>query len=221
MAILTCDNLSFGYEGRALVRPLSFSVNAGDYLCIVGENGSGKSTLMRTILGLQRREIGYLPQQTRVQRDFPASVREIVLSGCQGRLGRRAFYGPEEKRRADEAMEKLGIAALSSRCYRELYGGQQQRVLLARALCATEKLLLLDEPVAGLDPMATEEMYRLIEGLNREGTTLIMISHDMHYALGHASHILQIGSDWFYGRKADYLRSAVGRNYLRGGREER
>ena len=235
MAILTCDNLSFGYEGRALVRPLSFSVNAGDYLCIVGENGSGKSTLMRTILGLQppiggkvslseglqRREIGYLPQQTRVQRDFPASVREIVLSGCQGRLGRRAFYGPEEKRRADEAMEKLGIAALSKRCYRELSGGQQQRVLLARALCATEKLLLLDEPVAGLDPMATEEMYRLIEGLNREGTTLIMISHDMHYALGHASHILQIGSDWFYGRKADYLRSAVGRNYLRGGREER
>ena len=235
MALITCENLSFGYEGRALLRSMSFSVEAGNYLCIVGENGSGKSTLMRTILGLQpplsgkvvlgdglsRREIGYLPQQTLVQRDFPASVREIVLSGCQGRLGLRPFYGLEEKRRAAEAMEKLGITELENRCYRELSGGQQQRVLLARAVCATEKLLLLDEPVAGLDPLATEEMYRLIETLNKEGTTIIMISHDMHYALGDASHILQIGSDWFYGRKADYLRSAVGRNYLRGGREAR
>ena len=235
MAILSCDNLTFGYEGKALIRSLSFAVQAGDYLCIVGENGSGKSTLMRTLLGLQppisgrvilgeglrQNEIGYLPQQTHVQRDFPASVREIVLSGCQGRLGLRPFYGQAEKRRAGEAMEKLGIAALAGRCYRELSGGQQQRVLLARALCATEKLLLLDEPVAGLDPLASEEMYRLVERLNQEGTTLIMISHDMHYALGHASHILQIGSDWFYGSKADYLRSAVGRNYLRGGREAR
>ena len=235
MAILTCDNLSFGYEGKALIRSLSFSVNAGDYLCIVGENGSGKSTLMRTILGLQapisgkvilgdglkQTEIGYLPQQTHVQRDFPASVREIVLSGCQGRLGLRPFYGEAEKRRADEAMDKLGIAELSRRCYRELSGGQQQRVLLARALCATQKLLLLDEPVAGLDPMATEDMYRTIEALNKEGITLVMISHDMHYALGHASHILQIGRDWFFGSKADYLRSNVGRNYLRGGRGER
>ncbi len=235
MAILTCDNLSFGYEGKALIRSLSFSVQPGDYLCIVGENGSGKSTLMRTILGLQtplsgkvilgeglkRTEIGYLPQQTHVQRDFPASVREIVLSGCQGRLGLRPFYGAEEKRRAAQAMEKLGITELAQRCFRELSGGQQQRVLLARALCATEKLLLLDEPVAGLDPLATEEMYRTIETLNREGTTLVMISHDMHYALGHASHILQIGSDWFFGRKADYLRSSVGRNYLRRERGER
>ena len=209
MALITCENLSFGYEGRALLRSMSFSVEAGNYLCIVLGDG------------LSRREIGYLPQQTLVQRDFPASVREIVLSGCQGRLGLRPFYGLEEKRRAAEAMEKLGITELENRCYRELSGGQQQRVLLARAVCATEKLLLLDEPVAGLDPLATEEMYRLIETLNKEGTTIIMISHDMHYALGHASHILQIGSDWFYGRKADYLRSAVGRNYLRGGREAR
>ena len=148
-------------------------------------------------------------------------MREIVLSGCQGRLGLRPFYGEAEKRRADEAMDKLGIAELSRRCYRELSGGQQQRVLLARALCATQKLLLLDEPVAGLDPMATEDMYRTIEALNKEGITLVMISHDMHYALGHASHILQIGRDWFFGSKADYLRSNVGRNYLRGGRGER
>ena len=235
MALLTCENLSLGYEGREIVHGLHFEVNAGDYLCIVGENGSGKSTLMKTILGLQpplggkvktgdglaRNEIGYLPQQTVVQRDFPASVREIVLSGCGGRMGLRPYYNKAEKQLAKDNIEKMGLTPLSKRCYRELSGGQQQRVLLARALCATEKLLLLDEPVAGLDPMATEEMYRLIEQLNKEGTTLIMISHDMHYALGHARHILQIGSDWFYGSKADYLRSAVGRNYLRGKREER
>ena len=234
MALIRCEELSFGYEGKALLRKLSFSVSQGDYLCIVGENGSGKSTLMRTILGLQspisgkvllgdglrQNEIGYLPQQTNVQRDFPASVREIVLSGCQGRLGLRPFYCSSEKRRAEEAMDKLAIAELANRCYRELSGGQQQRVLLARALCATEKLLLLDEPVSGLDPLASEEMYRTIEGLNRDGTTIIMISHDMHYALGHASHILQIGRDWFFGKKADYLRSDIGRNYLRGRRDE-
>ena len=224
---------SFGETG--VLKGVSMRVSRGEVVAIIGRSGSGKSTLMRTILGLQppisgevilgeglkQTEIGYLPQQTHVQRDFPASVREIVLSGCQGRLGLRPFYGAEEKSRAAEAMERLGIAELERRCYRELSGGQQQRVLLARALCATEKLLLLDEPVAGLDPIATEEMYRQIEALNKEGTTIIMISHDMHYALGHASHILQIGSDWFYGSKADYLRSAMGRNYLRGGRRER
>ncbi len=230
---LVCDNLTLGYGDRLLLRDLSFTVREGDYLCIVGENGSGKSTLMRTLLrlqpplagkvtlsgGLRATEIGYLPQQTDIQRDFPASVREIVLSGCQGRLGRRPFYGREEKRLAEESMGKLGVAELARRCYRELSGGQQQRVLLARALCATRKLLLLDEPVSGLDPRATSEMYALIEGLNREGITVIMISHDMHYALRRASHILQIGQDWFYGSKADYLRSPVGRNYLRAGRE--
>ena len=229
MAILSCENLSFGYEGRALIRPLSFSVNAGDYLCIVGENGSGKTTLMRTILGLQppiggkvilgdglrRMEIGYLPQQTRVQRDFPASVREIVLSGCQGRLGMRAFYGAEEKKRADEAMEKLGVTALAKRCYRELSGGQQQRVLLARALCAADRLLLLDEPVAGLDPMATQELYNLISELNRGGMTILMISHDMNAALRYASHILHVGGASFFGTKDDYLKAGGARRYLR------
>ena len=230
---LVCEGLSLGYDNTLLLRDLSFTVREGDYLCVVGENGSGKSTLMRTLLhlqpplagrvtlegGLKASEIGYLPQQTDIQRDFPASVREIVLSGCQARLGARPFYGREEKKLADESMEKLGIAPLARRCYRELSGGQQQRVLLARALCATRKLLLLDEPVSGLDPRATAEMYELIEGLNREGITIIMISHDMHYALRRASHILQIGRDWFYGSKADYLRSPVGRHYLRAGRE--
>ena len=182
MALLKCSDLSLGYDGREVVSGLNFEVNTGDYLCIVGENGSGKSTLMRTILGLQsplsgkiltgdglrQNEIGYLPQQTVVQRDFPASVWEIVLSGCGGRMGMRPFYGKEEKRIARENVEKMGLSGLVHRCYRELSGGQQQRVLLARALCATRKMLLLDEPVSGLDPKVTAEMYRLIADLNGE-----------------------------------------------------
>ena len=185
MAQLTCQNLRVGYDGKSVLQDLSFDVFAGDYLCIVGENGSGKSTLMKTILGLQppisgriltgdglrKNEIGYLPQQTVVQKDFPASVREIVLSGCQGRCGSRPFYNKEEKQLAEENIRKMQIDKLSKRCYRELSDGQQQRVLLARALCATQKMLLLDEPVSGLDPKVTAEMYRLIDELNhRDGT---------------------------------------------------
>ena len=171
MAQLTCKNLTLGYDNRAIQEDLNFSIDAGDYLCIVGENGSGKSTLMKTLLhlqppisgtielgdGLKKNEIGYLPQQTLVQRDFPASVREIVLSGCQSRCGLRPFYNKEEKRVAQKAMEKMMIQDLADHCYRELSGGQQQRVLLARALCAAQKILLLDEPVSGLDPRVTAE----------------------------------------------------------------
>ena len=225
MAQLSCEKLSLGYEGHEIVGDLTFSVNAGDYLCIVGENGSGKSTLMKTILGLRapmggeirvgdglrRNEIGYLPQQTAVQRDFPASVREIVLSGCQGRAGLRPFYNRAEKKLAADNMEKLGLTALSGRCYRDLSGGQQQRVLLARALCATRKLLLLDEPVSGLDPKVTAEFYRLIERLNADdGITVIMISHDVSAALRYASHILHIGERVFFGTRDEYLKSAKG-----------
>ncbi len=224
MSIITCQNLSLGYDGREIVHDLSFEVHTGDYLCIIGENGSGKSTLMRTLLGLQqplggsvltgdglgRREIGYLPQQTQVQRDFPASVWEVVLSGCQAR-SRRIFYGAEDKRLARENIDRLGISPLTRRCYRELSGGQQQRVLLARALCSTRKLLLLDEPVSGLDPKATEDLYRLIEALNGEGVTIIMISHDIAAAVQYASHILHIGDRIFSGTKQAYLQSAVGR----------
>ena len=214
MAQLTCQNLCVGYDGKPVLQGLNFEVFAGDYLCIVGENGSGKSTLMKTILGLQppisgriltgdglrKNEIGYLPQQTVVQKDFPASVREIVLSGCQGRCGSRPFYNKEEKQLAAEAMEKMQITQLARRCYRELSGGQQQRVLLARALCATQKMLLLDEPVSGLDPKVTAEMYTLIEKLNREdGITVIMISHDVAAAVRYASHILHTGK-----RNADH-----------------
>ena len=231
MAQLTCQNLSVGYDGRPVLQGLNFDVFAGDYLCIVGENGSGKSTLMKTILGLQasisgtiltgdglrKNEIGYLPQQTQVQKDFPASVREIVLSGCQGRCGNRPFYGKDEKRLAADAMEKMRITGLAGRCYRELSGGQQQRVLLARALCATRKMLLLDEPVSGLDPKVTAEMYELIEALNREdGITVIMISHDLSAALRYASHILHIGDSVFFGTMADYLQSPQGKLFDSG-----
>ena len=235
MAQLTCQNLTVGYDGRAVLQGLHFEVNAGNYLCIVGENGSGKSTLMKTILGLQapisgtiltgdglrKNEIGYLPQQTQVQKDFPASAREIVLSGCQGRCGSRPFYSKEEKGLAEENIRKMGIGSLAKRCYRELSGGQQQRVLLARALCATRKMLLLDEPVSGLDPRVTAEMYGLIERLNREeGITVMMISHDISAALRYASHILHIGDSVFFGTKADYLQSPQGKVFDSGKGDE-
>ncbi|MGN0306714.1 MAG: metal ABC transporter ATP-binding protein [Lachnospiraceae bacterium] len=237
MALLTIQNLSLGYDSHAIVENLNFSVNSGDYLCIVGENGSGKTTLMKTLLrlqepisgqilvgdGLKINEIGYLPQQTVVQRDFPASVREIVLSGCQGRCGLRPFYNREEKKLAEENIERMGLTELANRCYRELSGGQQQRVLLARALCATRKVLLLDEPVSGLDPKVTAEMYDLISRLNQEGVTIIMISHDVSAAVRFASHILHIGSTVFFGTKEEYLESTAGRFFLmqqKGGEEK-
>ena len=223
MAQIKCKELCLGYDGRELVHDLNFEVSAGDYLCIVGENGSGKSTLMRTLLGLQpplsgsvetgdelkKNEIGYLPQQTVVQKDFPATVKEIVISGCQGRCGARPFYNKEEKRLAAENMEKMGITNLAGRCYRELSGGQQQRVLLARALCATQKILLLDEPVSGLDPKVTAEMYSLIEQLNKSGITVIMISHDIEAALRYSTHILHIGKTVFFGTTAEYTSTEV------------
>ena len=228
MAQITCKNLTLGYENRAIQENLNFSINAGDYLCIVGENGSGKSTLMKTLLhlqppisgtielgdGLHKNEIGYLPQQTLVQRDFPASVKEIVLSGCQGRCGWRPFYNKEDKEIARKAMEKMMIQDLQDRCYRELSGGQQQRVLLARALCAAKKILLLDEPVSGLDPKVTAEMYQLIEDLNKKDEiTIIMISHDIEAAVRYATHILHIGEHCFFGNKKQYLESSLGRHF--------
>lgn len=233
MPQIICKNASLGYDGKAITHGLNFTVNAGDYLCIVGENGAGKSTLIKTVLGLnppisgeisfsdglKQNEIGYLPQQTPVQRDFPASVSEIVLSGCLGRSGLRPFYTKEQKKLAVDSMEKMNITSLSRRCYRELSGGQQQRVLLARALCATSKLLLLDEPVAGLDPKATREMYELIASLNRTGITVIMVSHDIASAVKYATHILHIGSvPKFFGTKEDYIKTDEGRMFLSEGR---
>jgi zinc transport system ATP-binding protein len=212
-----------------VVSHLSFTVNAGDYLCIIGENGSGKTTLMRTLLkliepisgtietgeGLSAREIGYLPQKTAVQSDFPASVQEIVLSGCLGH-SRGFFYTKEEKELAEQNMERAGILNLKNRCFRELSGGLQQRTLLARALCASGRILLLDEPVSGLDPQAMEDMYALLNRLNREGMTIMMISHDLGQAMNAASHVLRIGDPLFFGTKEEYLNSGV----LKPGREE-
>lgn len=237
MALLKCIDLTLGYEGNAVVSNLNFEINGGDYLCIVGENGSGKTTLMKTLLGLQspisgkietgdglrRNEIGYLPQQTVVQRDFPASVWEIVLSGNLSSGGFKPFYSKEEKERARENIKKMGIEELTKRCYRELSGGQQQRVLLARALCATKKLLLLDEPVSGLDPKVTLEMYSLIKELNAQGITVIMISHDVSAAIKYASHILHISHDVFFGTKEEYLFSDKGKMFVdarEGGRND-
>lgn len=227
MALITVTNLTVGYENQPVVRDLNFQVERGDYLCIVGENGSGKTTLMKTLLHLQpplageirmgdgmANEIGYLPQQTVVQRDFPASVSEIVLSGLQARMGLRPFYTAKEREIARRNMERMEIAELAEHPYRALSGGQQQRVLLARALCAAREVLLLDEPVSGLDPRVTAQMYQLIQSLNEEGITIIMISHDIAAASRYASHILHIGEHLFFGTREEYLRSEIGKYFL-------
>lgn len=229
MAIVSCKNVSLSYENKIVMTNLSFDIKKGEYLCIAGENGSGKSTLIKAILslkainegeilfsdGLRRKEIGYLPQQTRVQKDFPASVWEIVLSGCLNRQRILPFFTADDKKRAAENMEKLGIMNLKKECYRELSGGQQQRVLLARALCSTEKLLLLDEPMSGLDPLVTQEMYELISDLNKSGITIIMVTHDLQSAIKYATHILHLqGGKYYFGKTKEYIHSEIGRKFL-------
>lgn len=234
MALLTCQDVTLGYDSTKIVEHLSFQIHKGDYLCVVGENGSGKSTLMKTCLGLlppisgnlilgdglKATEIGYLPQQTAIQKDFPASCWEIVLSGCLNRCGLHPFYGKNEKRLAAENMKKLGITHLSNCCYSELSGGQQQRVLLARALCATGKMLLLDEPVAGLDPKMTAEMYEIVEQLNYEGITIMMVSHDIAAVVQYATYILHFGDQsLFWGTKEEYLHSTFASHLLSSNQE--
>ncbi len=229
MSLIEVNNLTVGYDNEVVASGISFHVNEGDYLCIVGENGSGKSTLMKTLLhlqkplsgeiifgdGMKRGEIGYLPQQTLVQKDFPASVKEIVLSGCQAKCGMRPFYNKEEKALALQNMRRMGIEDLANRSYRDLSGGQQQRVLLARALCAAGKVLLLDEPVAGLDPKVTAEMYERIEKLNKEGVAIIMVSHDIAAAVRYADYILHMGERIFYTTKEKYMESEEGSFFIR------
>lgn len=233
MAQITCKDLSFAYDGETVLSDINFSIDAGAYLCIVGENGSGKSTLMRGILGLKHpskgeiifddlkpTEIGYLPQQTQIQRDFPASVSEVVLSGRLNSMRGRMFCNAEDKAAAAANMERLGIEDIADRCYLELSGGQQQRVLLARAMCATKKLLLLDEPVTGLDPVAANEMYNLIKLVNLcDNTSVIMISHDIHAAVRYATHILHLGhSQLFFGTTEQYRESDLARRFVGGPR---
>ncbi len=226
--ILETKELCKQYHKQTVLKNINMRIPKGCVYGLLGANGAGKSTLMKTILGLlpplagkiltgdhlKQTEIGYLPQQTEVQRDFPASVAEIVLSGCQGRMGLRPFYGAKEKELTEKNMDRMRIREFSKRCYRELSGGQQQRVLLARALCATQKCLLLDEPVSGLDPKVTAEMYATIEELNKEGTTIIMISHDISAAVRYASHILHISQNIFFGTREEYLKSPAGRIFL-------
>ena len=230
MALIQCDEISIAYEGQTVVRDLSFQIEQGDYLCIVGENGSGKSTLVKSLLGLKppfkgqillgdglkQDEIGYLPQQTVVQKDFPASVYEVVLSGRLNSRGWRPFYSAADKKAARENMELLGIREMEHQCFRDLSGGQKQRVLLARALCATKKLLLLDEPVTGLDPLVTAEFYQLIEKINKEAKiAVVMVSHDIESTIQYASHILHLQeSALFYGTAQEYQNSTVGKRFL-------
>ena len=232
MALITCQDAAFAYEGETVIRGLNFEVHSGDYICVVGENGSGKSTLIKGLLrlkmpqsgvitigdGLLANEIGYLPQQTAAQKDFPASAYEVVLSGRLGSRGIQPFYSKADKMAAIDNMASLGIEKLKGSCYRELSGGQQQRVLLARALCATKKVLLLDEPVAGLDPMATRDLYSLIEKINHDtGITVIMVSHDIHSAVKYASHILHLkNTQLFFGKTEDYIQTGVGRGFVGG-----
>ena len=226
--LIICRDVAIAYDGLTAAEGISFSVFEGDYICITGENGSGKSTLLKGILGLHplrsgkieypditKKEIGYLPQQTSVQRDFPASVYEVVISGCLGKRGLRPYYNESEKALALSNMERLGISSLKNRSYRELSGGQQQRVMLARALCASEKMLLLDEPLTGLDPVVTAELYAIIKKLNDDGVTIIMVSHDAIGAVREAKKILHLETSMkFFGTVDEYLTSDIGKRFL-------
>jgi zinc transport system ATP-binding protein len=228
--IITCQNAAFGYDGYAVIEGLNFTVESGDYLCIVGKNGSGKSTLIKGMLCLlnpiqgeivfcnrfKRDTVGYLPQQTAAKKDFPAGVFEIVLSGSLGSMGFRPFYSAKEKRLARENMDRLGIGDLKERCFSELSGGQQRRVLIGRALCASHGLLVLDEPAAGLDPPAAAELYTLLQKINREtGVTIIMVSHDIEAVEKYATKILHLqGKQYFFGNCREYIHSDMGKQFL-------
>ncbi|GHV19956.1 metal ABC transporter ATP-binding protein [Spirochaetia bacterium] len=234
--IITCQNTAFGYDGYTVINGLNFIVNTGDYLCIVGKNGSGKSTLIKGMLcllnplqgkitfcnGFKKEDIGYLSQQTAVKKDFPAGVFEIVLSGSVGGMGLRPFYSAKEKRLALENMDRLGIAGLKECSFSELSGGQQRRVLIGRALCASHSLLVLDEPAAGLDPLATAELYTLLQKINREiGITIIMVSHDIEAAKKYATKILHVqNKQCFFGHTKEYLNSTIGKQFSGTEKEE-
>ena len=232
--LLKCEHVGFGYENQDAVLDVNLEVNEGDYICIVGENGSGKSTLMKGILGLlkptsgkieysedlKKAGIGYLPQQTDAQKDFPATVFEVVISGCLGKRGSRPFYSIKEKKEARANLNRLGISELESSCFRELSGGQKQRVLIARALCATDKLLILDEPITGLDPSAIQDFYQLVKKLNKEeNVAILMVSHDMANIVHQADKILQLRQKpLFWGPMKEYVKSEIAHSFL--GREE-
>lgn len=233
MPLITCENVSLGYEGLTVAKDINFSINRGDYLSIIGRNGSGKSTLLKALLrlktpekgkitygeGLRQTDIGYLAQQTPVQKDFPASVFEVVLSGCVKSRG--PFYSPEDKKKAVDKMELLGIEDIKNKCFRELSGGQRQRALLARAMCAADKILFLDEPVTGLDPVVTTELFNIINEMHKNGMTIVMVSHDVHCAVKYSGRILHMnGGVLFDGTAEEYKTSAAGAEFIGGHRHD-
>ena len=201
---IICEGLAVGYSGKPLCNGFDLEINNGDYICIVGENGAGKSTLIKTLVGLipaisgkvllrgdiDKSDIGYLPQQREMQKDFPASVWEVVLSGCLDRLGFKPFYGHKERKLASAAIRELDLEDIKNESFRELSGGQRQRVLLARAIAGSKKVLVLDEPITGLDPVAAAHLYQLLNRVNQNGTTIITISHDISKALSAANKLL-------------------------------
>lgn len=232
MAQLRCENISVGYEDGIVVSDVSFELNRGDYVCIVGENGAGKSSLLKGILGLakiqggkleygdgmSRADVGYLPQQKDYHKNFPATVKEVVMSGFLNKMGLRPYYNRAEKAKAMEILSDFGMADYVRASFGSLSGGQKQRVLLARAMCATDKLLLLDEPTTGLDPVATEELYELLKRLNREKkTTILMVSHDLNKAVSDAGLILHVNKRsgcGYFGPADKYLDSEAARHFL-------
>ncbi len=235
MALLTCRNASFGYDGEVVLSGIDFTLYGGEYMCILGENGAGKSTLVKGILGLisptageiefgeglRACEVGYLPQQTQVHKSFPASVLEVVLSGRINSMGMRPFYNRKDREDALKKLELMGMKGTERRSFQELSGGQMQRVLLARAMCAAGRFILLDEPVSGLDPAATTDLYELIADINKNmGMTVIMVSHDTEAAVKYASHIMQLShTQLFYGTVDEYKNSELGHDYLKGAKD--
>ncbi len=205
--LVDCRNVRLGYASRLVASCPDFTVGAGDFLAVIGPNGSGKTTLLKTVAGLirplsgsmgipaevSRGGIGYLPQAKEVQRDFPASVTEVVESGCQTLRGMRPFYSRKERKMVLDAIDRFGIGNLAQRSFRELSGGQRQRVLLARALCAPRKLLLLDEPLTGLDPDAQTELHGLLGEVKKSGLAVMMVTHDLSPAFRLATHVLTLG----------------------------
>lgn len=197
-----------GYKTMFALKNISFDVNSGEYICIIGDNGAGKTTLIKSLLSLndissgkieincKRNEISYLPQNSSIPLDFPATVEEIVLTGTQDDKIKAFFYGVNQKKMANSAMEKARITNLAKRRFGELSGGQQQRVLFARAIAKNPKVLILDEPCTGLDSSTCKDFYKLLDDVNSiERVTIIMVLHDLSAVKKYASKIIALNDN--------------------------
>lgn len=226
--LISCKNLTAGYDNKIILKNISFDICEGDYICIAGENGTGKSTLVKTLTGIipfksghlhylniKKNQIGYLPQQSLLNPDFPATVFEVVLSGTLSQKGLFPFYTKKLKEIALNNLKLIGMENLKNSPFANLSGGQKQRVLLARALCATQKLLVLDEPVTGLDPIVTNDFYKLIQNLNQKlKISIIMVSHDVSSAVKYAKKILHLTHNGcLFCDTADYLKTNIGKRF--------